>query len=67
MKHVWIRVKEMTGRRFSIEFRITPKFTFGNDEIEVTHNFGIFFGIALFTKKEFRITISKDINHPDTD
>ena len=57
----------MTGRRFSIEFRITLKYTFGNDEIEVTHNFGIFFGIALFTKKEFRITISRDINHPETD
>lgn len=67
MKHVWIRTKKMTGRRFSIEFRITLKHTFGNDEIEYINNFGIFFGIALFTKKEFRITISRDINSPDTD
>ena len=67
MKHIWIRTEEKTGRRFSIEFRISLKHTFSNEEVEVTSNFGIFFGIALFTKKELRITISRDINNINID
>jgi len=68
MKHIWIRTEtKATKRIFRIEFAITPKHTMKTDDFESTQFFGIFFGICLFSNKEFRITISRNINHPDTD
>lgn len=68
MKHVWIRIEEKATKRiFRIEFAITPKYTMKNDDCEITQFFGIFFGICILSNKEFRITISRNINHPETD